>query len=415
MNMPNVVLPLEFQWPDDVANVPYWVYSSPEVYALEQERIFRGPTWNFVALDAELAKPFDWKSTYIGDTPVIVTRDGDGNVHAWVNRCAHRGALICRELRGNNETHTCVYHQWAYDSAGNLIGVPFRRGIAGKGGYPEDFKMAEHNAQKLRISQHKSLIFATFSDDAPSLEEYLGQEMIRWIDRVFIEPVEFLGTARQFISSNWKLYTENTKDPYHASLLHLFHATFGVYRSSMGGGATIGGMYGLHSCLNAWKIENEDIGEYKTGKVRTYDESVKLSDPSLLDVVPELDPVCTNHIQSIFPSMVLQQIHNTLAVRQILPKGPDKFELVFHFFGYVSDTPELRAMRIKQANLVGPAGFISMEDGEATELVQKGIIGSENKYAYDALGGRTTQSTENLIDEAAIRALWQGYRRLMCF
>jgi len=266
MNMPNVVLPLEFQWPDDVAKVPYWVYSSPEVYALEQERIFRGPTWNFVALDAELAKPFDWKSTYIGDTPVIVTRDGDGNVHAWVNRCAHRGALICRELRGNNETHTCVYHQWAYDSAGNLIGVPFRRGIAGKGGYPEDFKMSEHNAQKLRIAQHKSLIFATFSDDAPSLEEYLGQEMIRWIDRVFIEPVEFLGTARQFISSNWKLYTENTKDPYHASLLHLFHATFGVYRSSMGGGATIGGMHGLHSCLNAWKIEMKILESTKLAR-----------------------------------------------------------------------------------------------------------------------------------------------------
>jgi anthranilate 1,2-dioxygenase large subunit len=56
-----------------------------------------------------------------------------------------------------------------------------------------------------------------------------------------------------------------------------------------------------------------------------------------------------------------------------------------------------------------------MEDGEATELVQNGIIVSENQYAYDALGGRTTQSTENLIDEAAIRALWQGYRRLMCF
>ena len=81
----------------------------------------------------------------------------------------------------------------------------------------------------------------------------------------------------------------------------------------------------------------------------------------------------TNHIQSIFPQLVLQQIHNTLVARQLLPKGPSHFELIFHFFGYTDDTPELRALRIKQANLVGPAGYISMEDTEATELVQRGI------------------------------------------
>ncbi len=71
---------------------------------------------------------------------------------------------------------------------------------------------------------------------------------------------------------------------------------------------------------------------------------------------------------------MIQQIHNTLVARQILPKGPDQFELVFHFFGYEDDTPELRALRIKQANLVGPAGYISMEDTEATELVQRGTV-----------------------------------------
>src|SRR6516162_5592144 len=65
----------------------------------------------------------------------------------------------------------------------------------------------------------------------------------------------------------------------------------------------------------------------------------------------------TNHIQSIFPQLVLQQIHNTLVARQLLPKGPSNFELIFHFFGYADDTPELRALRIKQANLVGPAGY----------------------------------------------------------
>ena len=183
----------------------------------------------------------------------------------------------------------------------------------------------------------------------------------------------------------------------------------------MGGGCTIGGEHGMHSILRAWKIENEDIGEYQTGKIRTYDEGVTLADPSLLDVHQELEPVFTNHIQSLFPSMVLQQIHNTLAVRQIVPKGFAAFELVFHFFGLADDTPDLRAMRLKQANLVGPAGYISMEDGEATQLVQQGIVGAADEFAYDALGGRGMENTESLVDEALIRSFWRGYRGLMGF
>jgi hypothetical protein len=87
----------------------------------------------------------------------------------------------------------------------------------------------------------------------------------------------------------------------------------------------------------------------------------RLEDASILAMVKEYPELATNHIQTIFPQLVIQQIHNTLVARQLLPKGPDHFELIFHFFGYEDDTPELRALRIKQANLVGPAGYISME------------------------------------------------------
>lgn len=412
MNSPESIKPL-LEWPDDTTRVPFQVYTDPVLYELEQQKMFRGATWSFVALEAELPNPFDYKSTFIGDTPVVVTRDGEGELHTWVNRCAHRGAQVCRDLRGNTQTHTCVYHQWAFDTAGDLVGVPFRKGLAGKGGYPEDFQLADHGLQQLRVETLAGLVFATFDQEMVSLTGYLGAEMTGWTKRVFCKPIEFLGTTRQFIHSNWKLYTENTKDPYHASLLHLFHATFGVYRSSMGGGCSVGGDHGMHSILRVFAIEDEDLSEYKKGDIRTYDESVTLSAPELLDVHPELEPVFTNHIQSIFPSAVIQQIHNTLAVRQILPKSVNEFELVFHFFGYADDSPELRAMRIKQANFVGPAGYISMEDGEATELVQQGIIRDSDQYSYTALGGRGTDTTESLVDEALIRSFWQGYREVL--
>ena len=74
------------------SRIPYEVYSSPEVYQLEQERIFRGPIWSFVAMEAEIPHPNDFKSTFVGDSPVVVARDGEGLLSAWVNRCAHRVA-----------------------------------------------------------------------------------------------------------------------------------------------------------------------------------------------------------------------------------------------------------------------------------------------------------------------------------
>ncbi|MFP5465187.1 MAG: Rieske 2Fe-2S domain-containing protein, partial [Gammaproteobacteria bacterium] len=116
MNAPlSVDTPL--RWPAaDETRAPYRVYEDQTLYAQEQERIFRGPVWSFLGLAAEVPAAGDYKATFVGDTPVVLTRDSAGALHCWVNRCAHRGALVCRELRGNvgeNGTHTCVYHQWA--------------------------------------------------------------------------------------------------------------------------------------------------------------------------------------------------------------------------------------------------------------------------------------------------------------
>lgn len=96
----------------NACRVPYRVFTDRHYYEREQEKIFRGEAWSFVALEAEIPNSGDYKSTYIGDTPVIVTRDADGAVNVMQNRCAHRGALVCRELRGNTPNLECVYHQW---------------------------------------------------------------------------------------------------------------------------------------------------------------------------------------------------------------------------------------------------------------------------------------------------------------
>ena len=164
-------------------------------------------------LEAEIPHPGDYKSTYVGDTPVVMTRAEDGTLAAWVNRCAHRGAVVCRLSRGNALSHTCVYHQWNYGTKGNLQGVPFRRGQKDATGMPKDFDPQNHNLRQLRVESYGGLVFATFSETVGSLAEYIGPQMRPYVDRIFCKPVVYLGCTRQFADSNWKLYLENVKDP----------------------------------------------------------------------------------------------------------------------------------------------------------------------------------------------------------
>lgn len=404
---------VHFPQPDG-SRVPYAVFSSQEVFEREQERIYRGPTWSFVALDAEIPNAGDYKSTFVGDTPVVVTRTDDGGVAAWVNRCAHRGAIVCRNARGNAKSHTCVYHQWSFDARGNLQGVPFRRGKDGAPGMPADFDPKNHGLRKLRAESYHGLVFATFSDETPPLPEYLGEQMRPWVDRVMHKPVVYLGCTRQYARSNWKLYYENVKDPYHASLLHLFHTTFNIFRVGMKARSMADQRHGLHSIITATKVDESDTASaYKQQAIRSMDEGFHLEDDSVLGFVSEYEEDCTNHVQTIFPQLVLQQIHNTLVARQVLPKGPGEFELVFHFFGYEDDTPELRALRIKQANLVGPAGYISMEDTEATELVQRGTARDAGATSVIELGRSDPNREDTMVTENLIRKFWTGYQQLM--
>nr|WP_031364940.1 anthranilate 1,2-dioxygenase large subunit AndAc [Caballeronia sordidicola] len=404
---------IDFAQPDG-SRVPYAVFSSLEVYELEQQRIFRGPTWSFLGLECEIPEVGDFKSTFVGDTPVVVTRTVDG-LACWVNRCAHRGAMVCRQSRGNATSHTCVYHQWSYASNGDLQGIPFKRGQKGMAGMTRDFVQADHGLEKLRVDSYKGLLFATFSPDTPQLAEYIGPEMRPWIDRIFHKPIVYLGCTRQYSKSNWKLYMENVKDGYHASLLHLFHTTFNIFRVGMKVRSIADEATGLHSIFTSTKpdVTADTTTAYSAEKLRTMDSGFSLEDPTLLGQTQEYDEITTNNIQAIFPQLVVQQIHNTLVARQLLAKGPGNFELVFHFFGYEDDTPELRELRLLQANLVGPAGYISMEDTEATELVQRATLRDPQKHSFMGMALDVPAEANSAITENMIRRFWKGYQKLM--
>ncbi len=406
--------PGSFAWPDgDLTRMPDWVYTSDEIYRREVERIFEGPTWNYVALEAEIPNPGDFVRSSVAETQVIVTRGTDGGIHVVQNRCSHRGAEFCRTPRGHAKTLVCPYHQWTYDLTGKLIGVPFRRGLKGQGGYPQDFKPENHGLPALNVTTRGGAIFASFAKDMPSIEDYLGTEMLEVYDTVFSgRKLRIHGYYRNSIPGNWKLYHENLKDPYHATLLHVYLVTFGLMRAGANASMMVDPS-GRHGAMGATRGSAPVSADAAKQMGRAFIDSLKLSDERILDFVPEFREPWTVTMQTFWPNLIIQRELNTLGVRQIVPRGPHAFDLYWTMFGYEDDDDEMTRHRLRQANLMGPAGFLGIEDSEAIEYVQDGLRRTRDGVAVTELGGREEGTAKHLITEAAIRSMYRHWREVI--
>jgi anthranilate 1,2-dioxygenase large subunit len=404
----------DYQWPDgDETRIPDWIYTSDEIYQRERSRIFLGPTWNYVALEAELPDAGNFTRSYVGDVPVVVTRDGDGAIHVLENRCAHRGVEFCRALRGTVAEFMCPYHQWTYDLSGRLIGVPFRRGYDGRGGMPDDFRLADHGVRALRVARRHGVVFATFSEATPELADYLGRETVEHFDTVFAgRELRILGYYRNSLHGNWKLYHENLKDPYHATLLHVFLVNFRLIVAGQKS-AMIVDRSGRHGTLASARDAAAEIGEETARQMKALRPDMELNDPRLLDYVPEFDSPWTVTMQTIWPNLIVQRELNTLGIRHIVPHGPHAFHMYWTMFGYADDSEEMTRHRLRQGNLMGPSGYLGVDDNEAIRFEQQGVSRSVSETGLVAMESGVEGTSDCLISEAAIRAMYRSYREVM--
>ena len=405
----------EYKWPDgDFTRIPDWIYTSEEIYDREMARIFRGRTWNYVGLEAEIPNPGDFRRSYVGAVPVIFCRAEDGSIHVLENRCRHRGTEFCRDLKGNNPEFMCPYHQWTYNLKGDLIGVPFRRGIKGKGGMPQDFRLEDYGLLKLAVARRGGVVFASFDPEIESLEDYLTEDIVRDFDVTFDgRELRILGYFRNRLPGNWKLYHENLKDPYHATLLHTYLVTFGLMVAGQKS-AMIADPSGRHGVMASAKGE-EDAGEKaeSVGQMRKYEESYRLEDDRVVSFRREFDSPWSVTMLTIWPNFVIQRELNTLGVRQIVPRGPNAFDMYWTMFGYADDDAELTDLRLCQANLMGPAGYLGVEDNEAMAFVQEGVRRTVSGEGIVAMDPAAEGTSTNLISESAIRAMYRHYSDVM--
>lgn len=402
------------------SRIPFWAYTDPQVYRRELERMFYGHGhWCYVALEAELPKFGDYKISYVGERQVIVVRERDGSLNVVENRCAHRGVRFCQKPRGNARSFVCPYHQWTYKLNGDLAGLPFRQGVKKddgevQGGMPADFDLKQHGLTRLKVAVYNGLVFATFDHDAPSFEDYIGPDVLPWLNRIFDgRKLTILGTNRQRIPGNWKLMMENIKDPYHPGLLHTWFVTFGLWRADQQSRMVMDSE-GRHAVMISQRNAGGEAKAVTEG-VTSFKKDMALNDARLLDVVPEYwwkGPTVT--MITLFPSVIIQQQVNSLSTRHIVPSGPDSFDFIWTHFGFEEDDAAMTRRRLRQANLFGPAGFVSADDGEVIEFSQDGFRqkGADGATICE-LDGRGVAPTPHMVTETLIRGMYGYWRKVM--
>jgi apoptosis-inducing factor 3 len=415
MNFNPAIPAVKRVWPnDDLSEIPDWVYTDQGVYDLEVDRIFHGRTWNYVALEAEVPEPGNFIRSNVGPTPVVVARADDGSINVFENRCSHRAAEFCRELRGQTKEFVCPYHQWSYDLKGNLAGIPFRRGVNGKGGMPSDFKSADHGPRKLKVTTHRGVVFASYAEDVEALADYFGPEILKEFEATFDgRKLKPLGHYRHSLPGNWKLYHENLRDPYHATLLHTFLVTFGLLspgnRSLM-----LMDERGRHGYMASSKSDAKNMSSDTKKEMRAYKEGMTLKESRFMDFIEEFDSPWSVIMATIWPNLIIQREMNTLGIRHIVPTGPHEFIMKWTMFGFEDDDEEMTRHRLRQGNLMGPAGFLGLEDNEAIKFVQDGMKRVPNgKHLVKLDPANPAGSSETVISESAIRAMYKYWREEM--
>ncbi|MEO1657732.1 MAG: aromatic ring-hydroxylating dioxygenase subunit alpha [Pseudomonadota bacterium] len=399
------------RWPARASRVPFWVYTDEAIYTRELERIFDGPHWSYLGMEAEIPQVGDYRLTGVGERSIIMVRSDDDTITAFENKCAHRGARFCRHKRGNATEFACPYHQWVYTLEGELQGVPFRRGVKRKGGMPRDFDPASNGLRKLRIAREGGLVFGTFSEATPDFRDYLGPRMWEHFSRVYNgRELKVLGYNRQHIPANWKLMMENIKDSYHPGLLHAFFSTFGLFRADQESAVEMDDI-GRHGILISRKGEKE--ANEVSSSIRSFDAELELEDERMLDYDHEWPTPQTVGMITVFPSVILQQQVNSISTRQILPRGADGFDFIWTHIGYADDTPEMTERRLRQANLFGPAGLVSADDGEIIEFSQEAFASAPEGESLIEMGGHDIGNTDYMITETAIRGMYAYYREVM--
>ena len=191
-------------------SLPRQFYTSEILYKMDIEHYWNH-SWIWVGHVSQIPKAGDFFVFDYGYESVIVARDKNKNVNAFLNVCRHRGSRVCIKKSGNTRVFACPYHAWTYELNGNL------RAAREMG---DDFDKAEYSLKKVNLRIFHGLIFICISNNPPNIDKGLLQ-METLVEPFEFENLKIVHSQNYPVSANWKLALENYMECYHCAPAHL--------------------------------------------------------------------------------------------------------------------------------------------------------------------------------------------------
>jgi benzoate/toluate 1,2-dioxygenase alpha subunit len=395
------------------------VYMDREVFDAELRNIFE-KTWVYVAHESEIPDVGDYKTSIIGRQPIIVSRHEDGQVYVLLNRCRHRGAVVCREELGHSNYFRCPYHNWAYANDGALVGM------AQSHGYPDDFDKSGWGLARLpRVGTYRGLVFASLGPDGPSLEEHLApvrQYVDWWLSRSPVGRISLLPTAHKYpYPGNWKWQAENGHDGYHGNYVHeswqrvldrAGEAPMRDIRKYRAGGCTRGFRFG-HGLLE--RPGGLSPAASWTGRMMIrYPEYRQALEQAYS--AEEIEEISKRRNIFVFPNLYLFDTQ----IRVISPLAVDRTEVRLYVYALDAVPEGLNHGRYRaHERFYGPSGFGSPDDVEIFVANQTGLQARGVDWVLLSRGMHRERHLDSgevvghSTDEVPVRAMYQEWKRLM--
>lgn len=391
------------------------LYTDPEVFSKEMSEIF-GRSWVFVGHESEIPKRGDYVRRVIGTTPVLMARSAQDDIAVVVNRCSHRGNLLCQEERGHRRNFACQYHGWVFALNGELLDVPFPIG------FQQD--RSAHALRRARVGRYRGFVFATFAEHGPTIEEHLGNAR-RAIDRaVGLSPVGELdlhgGWIQHLYQANWKMLAENNVDGYHVNYVH----------DSFARGIKV--QYKYDGVLQTREEKLDAVARDLGGGHAEIDYAPTYAKPLVwLGVEPDRYPAYTQQMVAaygqaaatealragpphtfIFPNLFIAETAVTM-IQPVACNRTVQWHTPLYLKGVPSEINE-RILRLGEAAL-GPSAFLLADDAVISERQWKAI--DQAPVWMDLSRGIDREKmcpdgtrTAHYSDETPQRGFWRHYR-----
>lgn len=397
------------------------LYTSPEVFALEQEHFF-GNTWNYVGHESQIPKSGDWISNEIGGRPLIIVRHGDGSVRALMNRCAHKGSRLVNGPCGNTgKFFRCPYHAWTFKTDGALLAIPLKNGYEGTALHECE---ASRGLTALRhVRTHRGFIFVKINDAGPDFETFFGESLSsidNMADRSPEGELEIAGGCLRFVHQcNWKMFVENLNDTMHPMVAHESSAgtAKAMWADQPADAPKPMAIEQFVPFMSDYKFF-EDMG------IRTYDNGhsftgVHFSIHSKYAAIPAYDEAMKARYGEEKTAQILGMArHNTVyypnltikgaiqAIRVVKPLAVDRTLVESWTFRLKGAPPELLQRTTMYSRLINsPFSVVGHDDLQAYRGMQAGLLASGNEWvslhrnfdASELAGGEiTTVGTSEL-------------------